>query len=96
MQLPYNRPRLLEFHEQSWCPAFIRQPVQNMLTFMWTHRIPLVQPRAPFEAVADILERICDEIKEEDEAMDDKRPFGIVDCCSGAGGPMPQIERLIK
>ncbi len=96
MELPYNRPRFIEIHEQSWCPAFIRQAVQNMLTHMWTHRIPPFEKLAPYEAVADILERVCDQVEEEDDISDEKRPLGIVDCCSGAGGPMPVIERRLK
>ena len=87
MHLPYNRPRLIEIHEQPWCPSYIRQPIQTFLTFLWTRRIPLVQSRAPYEAVVDLLGRAID------QAGGDVR---IVDFCSGAGGPMPAIEKRLK
>ena len=98
MHLPYKRPRLIEIHEQPWCPPTLRRPIQDMLTFMWTHRIRPFQSRAPYEAVADILEGIYDEIESEDKVLGDESEsrLGIVDCCSGAGGPMPMVERAIK
>lgn len=65
---------------------------------------------APFEAVAKTLESVIDEIEKDDRLRNgknrrddresdgnrDKGSIGIVDCCSGAGGPMPAIERKIK
>ena len=102
MKLPYNRPRFIELHEQSWLPAYIRQPIQTMLTAVWITRFPILQSLAPFEAVSDVLERIINEIEEEDERFgeedgtDDVGGLRIVDCCSGAGGPMPAIEKRLK
>ncbi|EIW66592.1 hypothetical protein TREMEDRAFT_34976 [Tremella mesenterica DSM 1558] len=87
MQLPYGRPRLLEISDQSWCPTFIRQPVQDFLTFLWEHRLPLTQPRSPHLGVVDVLERVVNELEGK---------LRIVDCCSGAGGPMPIVERKIS
>ena len=94
MELPYDRPRLIEFHEQQWLPAFIRQPVQNMLSYMWENV-------APYGAVSDVLERVMNDIERDDSVMgtSDMRERGtvrIVDCCSGAGGPMPAIEKRLK
>lgn len=88
MQLPWSRPRLFEICDQPWCPDIIRQAVQSNLTFLWTHRIPPFQARAPYERVTEILDELVDELGNEQ--------VRIVDCCSGGGGPMPAIERSIK
>ena len=100
MHLPYDRPRLLEFHEQPWIPDFIRQPIQTMLTAVWITRFPPFQLFAPYEAVSDTLERLVTEIEKEDalSSRSGEKTAGvmIVDCCSGAGGPMPAIERRLK
>lgn len=106
--IPYARPRLIEFHEQPWFPSFLRQPIQNMLTAVWITRFPIFQKLAPYEAVSDVLEKVVDEIEWEDRLpLLDGEGFGsgsgkwrgrmrIVDCCSGAGGPMPTIEKRLK
>ena len=65
--LPYGRPRLIEIHDQEWCPAAIRQFTQQGLTFLWTHRIPPFQARAPYEIAAEVLEEVVDEVEEEAE-----------------------------
>lgn len=96
MRLPYSRPRLIEIHEQPWCPSYIRQPVQEVLTFLWTHRIPPFQTQAPYEAVVEELDRIVNQIEKEDEASGEQQELRIVDCCSGAGGPMPLVEQKLK
>ncbi len=106
--IPYARPRLIEFHEQPWFPSFLRQPIQNMLTAVWITRFPIFQKLAPYEAVSDVLEKVVDELEWEDRLpLLDGEGFGsgsgkwrgrmrIVDCCSGAGGPMPTIEKRLK
>lgn len=97
MQLPYNRPRLLEVHDQPWCPVEIRQHIQAILTFLWTQRIPLFQAKAPYERAAQALEDVVREIEDRDAAGEEKTGrLRVVDCCSGAGGPMPSIERRVK
>jgi hypothetical protein len=97
MPLPYNRPRFIELHEQTWFPSFLRQPIQTMLTTAWTTRFPIFQAFAPCEAVSDTLERVVDCVEEEDR-LSGKEGEGlrIVDCCSGAGGPISAIERRLK
>ncbi|ORY24396.1 hypothetical protein BCR39DRAFT_566630 [Naematelia encephala] len=97
MYLPYSRPRLIEIHEQAWCPPSIRRPIQTMLAFLWTHRIAPFQARAPYEAVVDIVQRVLLDIEDEDERdQEDRGTLQLLDCCSGAGGPVPAIERDIN
>lgn len=103
MQLPYRRPRLLEFHDQPWCPPVLRQHIQALLTLLWVHRIPPFQSRAPYELASDHLEQVVREIEDShgssSPAEKSNAPRGrirVVDCCSGAGGPMPSIERRVK
>lgn len=105
MQLPYNRPRLIEIADQTWCPPFIRRATQDQLTWLWTHRIPFFQSAAPYLGVVDILERVIRELELEDDEAGDwttgnelikKQPLRIVDCCSGSGGPLPLVELHLK
>jgi hypothetical protein len=90
MELPYDRPRFIEFHEQPWVPSFIRRPVQDTLTTVWHTKFPPFQWEAPYEAVANVLGEIVEGLE------DSGGPLRIVDCCSGAGGPMPAVERKMK
>jgi hypothetical protein len=108
VQLPYIRPRLFEIADQPWCPVPIRQQVHQILTFLWLHRIPPFQSRAPYEIVSEVLERVVREVEEEDAAREGSEvghPNGdgekqgglkVLDFCSGAGGPMPSVERRLK
>ena len=77
--------------------APLHHPFQNMLTSVWINRAPIFQTIAPYEAVAETLERMVDAIELEDvvEGVVDN-PMRIVDCCSGAGGPMPAVEKRLK
>ena len=84
MKLPYNRPRLIELTDLPIPPA-IRDPIHDILTFLWLHRIWPLQPQAPYIALSDLLERMI----EDDDAE-------VIDFCSGAGGPIPYVERRIK
>jgi hypothetical protein len=86
---PVVRRRYIEFHEQSYVPAFIRQPIQDMLTLAWTARVPPVQRQAPAELAVDVLERVID-------GLPDRENTSVVDFCSGAGGPIQTIERIMK
>ncbi|KAK4688067.1 hypothetical protein P7C73_g2033, partial [Tremellales sp. Uapishka_1] len=97
MYLPYSRPRLIEIHEQTWCPPFLRQSVQVMLTAVWTTRVPPFQSLAPYEAVSDTLESLIADIETEDATSGEKMDrLRIVDFCSGAGGPMAAIEKRLN
>lgn len=106
---PSPRRRFIEFHEQPYTPSFIRQPIQDMLTLAWTNRFPGLQRRAPAEMVVGVLERVLggtgngkgkeggDRGKGGDGGdSDDLEGMTIVDFCSGAGGPIQTIERIMK
>jgi len=86
---PVVRRRYIEFHEQSYIPAFIRQPIQDMLTLAWTARVPVLQQQAPAELAVDVLERVVD-------GLSTGGNTSVVDFCSGAGGPIQTIERIMK
>ena len=84
----------------------IRQPVQDFLTLVWLTKVPFLQQSAPYEAVEDALNEVIKVLDptdgksvsddDDDESKDGKHVLRIVDCCSGAGGPMPAIERNLK
>ncbi len=92
-----GRSRLIEIHEQPWTPACIRQPIQECLSLAWTLRFWPVQRRSPAEVAVEVLEEVVQRVggRGEGEA-EDEEPMRIVDFCSGAGGPVPTIERMIK
>lgn len=96
---------MIELHEQPWTHPAIRDGVQKILTKVWTTRIVPVQQRAPVECVGEVLEEVIRKLEEGSEGMDKKRDgqqqkvegdITVVDFCSGAGGPMKEIERLLK
>ncbi|KAH8082398.1 hypothetical protein HD553DRAFT_351293 [Filobasidium floriforme] len=107
---PSPRRRFIEFHEQPYTPAFIRQPIQDMLTLAWTNRFPGLQRRAPAEMVVGVLERVLAEPREafkkggagkgkergDRGGGDDLEGMTVVDFCSGAGGPIQTIERIMN
>ena len=96
MKLPYGRPHLFEFHDQPWCPPSITAQAQAILTFLWTHRIWPFQSRAPYEGAADLLADLIQELEYDNGGEKGKRKLKVVDCCSGAGGPIPMVESEIK
>ncbi|KAJ9103047.1 hypothetical protein QFC20_004856 [Naganishia adeliensis] len=87
---PHARPRLIEFHEQPYTPPAIRRPVQDMLTFAWTHRVWPLQHTSPAVLAGRVLESVLGRIG------DEGKPVAVVDFCSGAGGPIPTIERVVN
>lgn len=96
MPLRYNRPRLIEMHETEICPPIFRRPIQALLTMFWTTRVRPFQRKAPYEAVVDILESVIQDIEHDSDGQGGSGKVRVVDCCSGAGGPMPLIEKEIK
>lgn len=104
IELPYIRPRLFEIADQPWCPVVVRQQVHQMLTFLWLHRIRPFQTKAPYELVSEVLQRVIGEIETEDSegsqghSRDGEKndALKVIDFCSGAGGPMPSVERSLK
>lgn len=97
---PSPRRRFIEFHEQPYTPSFIRQPIQDMLTLAWTNRFPGLQRRAPAEMVVGVLERVLGGAgvgtSKGGDGGDDLEGMTVVDFCSGAGGPIQTIERIMK
>lgn len=73
-----------------------------MLTLAWTNRFPGLQRQAPSELVVDVLERVLGGLslgKEGGKGKAEREDVGgmsVVDFCSGAGGPIQTIERVMK
>ncbi|KAL1647342.1 hypothetical protein SLS58_002670 [Diplodia intermedia] len=61
-----------------------------MLAAEWTHRLPLIQRVSPADMAASLIVKALDEIK------DDGSRITVVDFCSGGGGPVPVIEKLVN
>ncbi|KAK5019418.1 hypothetical protein LTR16_002664 [Cryomyces antarcticus] len=72
-------------------PPFLRRCCQAMLTAQWTHRLPFLQSITPAERAAALILRTLDQIEDLEESK-----FTIIDFCSGGGGPVPTIERLVN
>ncbi|WVO13320.1 hypothetical protein L204_100934 [Cryptococcus depauperatus] len=97
MPLPYVRPWLFEIEDQSWCPAYLRDPVRDILTFLWTHRIWPLQLKAPYEGAAEVLERVIQDVEAQGvRGYKSHENLNIVDFGSGASGPLQKIERRIN
>ncbi|KAF2432000.1 hypothetical protein EJ08DRAFT_586122 [Tothia fuscella] len=72
-------------------PAFVRNRCHAVLTAAWTHNFPIIQKSSPAKLAAAMVLRTLEEI-----GYDDTSKISIVDFCSGAGGPIPTIERLVN
>ena len=79
--IPATRYHLLEVHDESWCPIFVRMFVQQALHFLWTN---LQLYRVVVPLLAQVLEGLA-----EDER-------NIVDLCSGGSGPLPVVLQALK
>ncbi|KAF1345473.1 hypothetical protein BDV97DRAFT_361171 [Delphinella strobiligena] len=84
------------WHLFEWCdlaitPSFIKHRCQSMLTAQWTHRLPLLQTTSPAELAADVISRALDEVSD----INDEK-YTVIDFCSGAGGPIPIIEKSVN
>ncbi|KAF2141383.1 uncharacterized protein K452DRAFT_228869 [Aplosporella prunicola CBS 121167] len=91
-----RRPwRLFEICDLWLFPPFLRRRCQAMLTAEWTHRLPLLQSASPAELAAEVILGALDEIDGAD-ADGDGEGLTVVDFCSGGGGPVPVIERLVN
>jgi hypothetical protein len=64
----------------------LRERIQDILTLMWTLRLPLIQSMSPAQLAATRLGRI----------LEGRRFSAVVDFCSGSGGPTPVIERVLN
>ena len=77
-----RRVHLFEWEDQPWLPAIFRDFITDQLKY--THNQAMRQPvnQAIARRLADLLKR--------------SRTTRIVDLCSGAGGPIARIGRLIR
>ncbi|KAL0258848.1 hypothetical protein SLS55_006352 [Diplodia seriata] len=82
--------RLFEICDQCIYPPLLRRRCQAMLAAEWTHRLPLIQHASPADMAASLIVKALDEIK------DDGSRITVVDFCSGGGGPVPVIEKLVN
>ncbi|KAI9791813.1 MAG: hypothetical protein M1816_003358 [Peltula sp. TS41687] len=86
-----NPIRFFELADQSWFPGYIRGKIQEMLTNFWTRRIPFIQTATPAELAASVVsDAVSDLEKDQDSEV------VVVDFCSGGGGPVPTIERVLN
>ncbi|TKA75748.1 hypothetical protein B0A49_02583 [Cryomyces minteri] len=83
--------RLFEFCDLWIMPPFLRRRCQAMLTAQWTHRLPFLQSITPAERAAALILWTLGQIEDLEESK-----FTIIDFCSGGGGPVPTIERLVN
>lgn len=94
-----HRLHLFEICDLAHCPAAIRASCQAMLTAQWTTRLPLLQTAAPASHAAELLTTLISRIEHANPARSPDVPapaVTVVDFCSGAGGPIPTIERLVN
>ena len=96
--LPPNYPtrrHFIEIHDQPWCPDVVRNAVVNILRQGWTlPYTPDVVRRhlAPVYTLVPVLRGILDRTPNVSGGDGDRR---IVDLCSGMGGPMIDVARLM-
>lgn len=62
-----------------------------MLTLFWTHRLPVIQPATPADLAASVISTAVDYL----ESVQTSEVV-VVDFCSGGGGPVPLIERVVN
>ncbi|GAB7337144.1 hypothetical protein MBLNU457_g2538t1 [Dothideomycetes sp. NU457] len=88
--LPF-RLQLFELCDLSTVPSIIKHRCQETLTQQWTRRLPLLQSAAPSSLAATLLQRVLDNITDINSV-----PYTLIDFCSGAGGPVPVIEKAVN
>lgn len=76
-----RRLHLFEWEDQPWLPTFLRDYITDHLR--WRLRAPRQQPINL--VIAKLLRQVL-------QASDNRQ---IVDLCSGAGGPLPQIREIL-
>ena len=72
-------------------PGFIRRRCQAILTAAWIYKVPLLQKISPAELAAAVILRTLEEIEDLETSK-----ISVIDFCSGAGGPIPTIERIVN
>ncbi|PNS16691.1 hypothetical protein CAC42_4655 [Sphaceloma murrayae] len=90
LRFPY-RLHLFEWCDLPVIPTFLKHCCQSTLTAQWTRRLPFLQSQPPSLHATHLLTQILSNIT--DSA---RTPYTIVDFCSGAGGPLPSIEKAVN
>lgn len=68
-----------------------------MLTFAWTHRVWPLQHTSPAVLAGQVLEKVLRRITgAQGQGEEGGEKVAVVDFCSGAGGPIPTIESVVK
>ena len=62
-----------------------------MLTHFWTHSLPVIQRASPAELAASVIADAVEDLESRGASE-----IVVVDYCSGGGGPVPTIERLLN
>ncbi len=75
-----GRLHLFEFEDQSWFPSLLREYMTDYLAFTAS------LTTAPFERFAQKLK----------EALVATQQTQLLDLCSGASGPLPQVVKLLR
>ncbi|KAK8170921.1 hypothetical protein BKA80DRAFT_339011 [Phyllosticta citrichinensis] len=83
--------RLFEIADQSICPPVVRRCCQNIGASEWLHRLPFIQQKSPAELAAAVILEALDDFADPDESG-----LTVVDFCSGSGGPVPIIEKIVN
>ncbi|KAH3746263.1 class I SAM-dependent methyltransferase [Pelomyxa schiedti] len=79
-----KRLRLIEIHEQAWCPSFIRRMVLFFLCENWTGSLPGLPP-PPFTALIPAFRELVE--------MCAGPQVKVIDLCSGYSGPVVSLMR---
>ena len=85
------RLQLFELCDLDITPTVIKLCCQETLTAQWTHRLPFIQSRSPADLASLLMQRVMALVPDADS-----RAYTVIELCSGAGGPTPQIERQMN
>ncbi|KAK5111973.1 hypothetical protein LTR62_004507 [Meristemomyces frigidus] len=90
-KLPFRRCQLVEICDLDYCPSFLKHLCQNTLTQQWLRRLPLLQSQSPAQLAAQAILSALDSLEDLETA-----DWTVIDFCSGAGGPIPYVEREVN
>lgn len=83
--------RALEWCDEPFMPAVIRETCQNVLTKQWGRKLPLIQANSPAYLACKQLMPHLDDI-----STAGKWDLEVFEFCAGSGGPTPIFSRLIN
>lgn len=84
MLLTKHRWHLLEIHELSWFPVFLRNFITDVLSSLWIHSHLFFEP-----AVTQVKHKMVEIVKI-------TRVKTIIDLCSGAAGPSTALMKQLQ